>query len=230
MKARDIMTRKVLTAQLTTPVADIARILIDKGVSAVPIVDRKHRVLGIVTEGDLLRRVEAGTQRRRSWWSELAAGPQVLAREYVKSRGTKARDVMTRPVVSVADSTDVGEIADLMEKWNIKRVPVMHNDKLVGIVSRRDLLRVFSKAKQPRKAATQTDARLRSRLKSEIAASPWIGDDYVNFVVDKGRIQLYGLVPSTEQRDAIRIMAERLAGAKAVKDELKVKPTAAYAY
>ena len=230
MKARDIMTRKVLTAQLTTPVADIARILIDKGVSAVPIVDRKHRVLGIVTEGDLLRRVEAGTQRRRSWWSELAAGPQVLAREYVKSRGTKARDVMTRPVVSVADSTDVGEIADLMEKWNIKRVPVMHNDKLVGIVSRRDLLRVFSKAKQPRKAATQTDARLRSRLKSEIDASPWIGDDYVNFVVDKGCIQLYGLVPSTEQRDAIRIMAERLAGAKAVKDELKVKPTAAYAY
>lgn len=228
MKARDVMTRKVLTARLNTPVADIARIFIDRGVSAVPVVDSKRRVLGIVTEGDLLRRVESGTQRRRSWWSELAAGPQKLAQEYVKSRGTLARDVMTRPVVSVGEATDLGDVADLLEKWNIKRVPVMHDDKLVGIVSRRDLLRVFSRADSTRKRRPLTDARLRTDLKREIDASTWIADDYVNFVVDKGQVRLYGMVPSDEQHEAIRVMAERLAGAKAVKDEIMVKPAQSY--
>ncbi len=230
MKARDVMTHKVLTAQLTTPVAEIARIFLDKGVSAVPIIDSKRRVLGIVTEGDLLRRVEAGTQRNRSWWSELAAGREVLAREYVKSRGTTARDVMTRPVISVTDGTELRDIADLMEKWNIKRVPVMRDDKLAGIVSRRDLLRVFSRAQRPATTRAPTDTRLRARLKSEIDAHSWIADDYVNFVVEKGHIKLYGMVPTTEQRDAIRVMAERLAGAKAVKNEIMVKPSSMVAY
>lgn len=221
MKARDIMTRKVVTASLDTPVATLARTLIARRVSALPVVDNKNRVLGIVSEGDLLRRVESGTERRRSWWMELLAGSNARAREYVKSRGRHARDVMSRPVVSVTETTDVADIADLMESWQIKRVPVVRRSRLVGIVSRRDLLRAVGRAK-PGGRKKASDASLRDRLRDAIESTVWLPTTLVNFVVEKGVISLHGLVGSDAQRHALRVIAENISGVKAVKDELTV--------
>ena len=139
MKARDVMTKNVRTVNLMTPVRKIAQLMISRRISAVPVVDKRRKVLGIVSEGDLLRRTEAGTERRRSWWSGFFEETSDQARDYAKSRGAYARDVMTRSVVAVSSATDVAAIADVMEKLRIKRVPVVNGGKLVGIVSRRDL-------------------------------------------------------------------------------------------
>ena len=221
MKARDIMTRKVRTVTLATPVASIARTLISRRISAVPVVDRKQHVLGIVSEGDLLRRVESGTERRRSWWTDLVTNSNVRSRDYVKSHGRRARDVMTRPVISVTETTDVADIADLMERWDIKRVSVVRRDRLVGIVSRQDLLQALSRAKAGRRKRAG-DGYIRDQLRDAIESMVWLPTTLVNFVVEKGVISLHGIVGSDAQRQAIRVLAENIPGVRAVKNELSV--------
>lgn len=227
MKARDVMTRKVYTAALTTPLAKIAQTMVTRGISALPIVGHQRQVVGIVSEGDLLRRVEAGTGRRHSWWGRLLAAPDARAREYVKSQGGLARDVMTREVVSVTEDTDVAEIADLMESWGIKRVPVVRAGKLTGIVSRRDLVRAVGRAK-PASRTRLHDTEIRERLREQLDAAPWVGTALVNFVVHKGEIELSGLVGSESQRHAIRIMAENIVGPKSVKERVAIMSRAMY--
>lgn len=227
MKARDIMTRQVRTATLTTPVAKIAQTMAARRISALPIVDRRRHVVGIVSEGDLLRRAEVGTTRRHSWLGRLLVEPDSRAREYVKSRGGLARDVMTREVVSVTEDTDVAEIADLMENWDVKRVPVIHAGKLSGIISRRDLIRVIARTKA-KKDGRLGDAKIRGLLRRELDGAPWLGSALVNFVVRKGQIELMGLVASEPQRRAIRVMAENIVGPHAVKERLSIMSRAGY--
>lgn len=224
MKARDVMTKKVRAVKPTALVRDIAQTMVSHRISAVPVVDGKRRVLGIVSEGDLLRRVEAGTARRPSWWRELFTSSDDQSREYVKSQGARARDVMTRPVISVTETTDVADIADLMEKWRIKRVPVVRGGKLVGIVSRRDLIRAVSRAKPVGRKAKASDAELRDLLRRRLDSMSWLGTALVNFVVENGSIELHGMVGSQAQRDAVRVAAENISGVRKVKDKLSILP------
>ncbi len=223
MKARDIMTKAVKSIGLNTPVRDIASLLVKHRISAVPVVDRNRHVLGIVSEGDLLRRTEAGTEYRRSWWSDLLADPRTKAREYVKSRGGHARDVMTPSVVCAGPLTDVAEIAELMENRGIKRVPIVKGGALAGIVSRSDLVRAVARAK-PARAAKSGDGELREKLESQLGGKSWASRHMVNFVVTRGRVELFGMVRNTDQRDAIRVLAENTAGVRSVKDRLTIMP------
>src|SRR5436190_4302351 len=142
MKAVDIMTARVVTARPDTRVSALAHLMSDNGISAVPIVDAEDRVVGIVSEGDFLRRGETDTQRRRGRWLRAFADPETLAGEYVKANGRTAADVMTRQVISVVEDTSVPDIVDLLERHDIKRVPVLRERKLVGIVSRGNLVRM----------------------------------------------------------------------------------------
>lgn len=228
MKAQDLMTRKVQTAILTTPIRQIVKLMVSGGFSAVPVVDGQRRVLGIVSEGDLLRRAEIGTERRRAWWAKLINDPRDEARDYVKSRGSKARDVMTRPVISVSPATSASDIADLMEKWHIKRVPVVRAGKLVGIVSRRDLMRAIGAVEPEAPKASMNDKALREKLRKQIAKEDWVDTALVNFVVEKGRVDIFGVVPSRAQADALRVMAEGVKGVRDVKDNLTVIPIRTY--
>ena len=143
MKAADVMATNVITVRLDTPVATIAEVLLANRISAVPVVNDKDVLVGIVSEGDLIHRVEAGTERHRSWWLELLTGKEVLAHEFVMSHARKAADVMTSPVISVPPETSLGDIASLLEKHRIKRVPVANNGKIVGIVSRANLIQAL---------------------------------------------------------------------------------------
>lgn len=222
MKAQDLMTRKVHTADLSTPIRKLVDLMVSHKISAVPVVDAQRHVLGIVSEGDLLRRAEIGTERRRAWWSRLINDPRDDARDYVKSRGSKARDVMTRPVISVSATTSAADIADLMEKWHIKRVPVVRAGKLVGIVSRRDLMRAIGAAKSAEQKESLNDKALREKLRQQIAREDWVDAALVNFVVEKGRVEIFGVVPSRTQADAVRVMAEGIKGVRGVKDNLSV--------
>ena len=140
MQAKDVMTTKVVTVQPDARVEHIAALLLERSISGVPVVDADGRLLGIVTEGDLMRRPEIGTERHRGWWLRLFGDERERAAEYARAHGSRAADVMTRNVVTVSEETSVGEIARLLEEHRIKRVPVVRDDKVVGIVSRANLL------------------------------------------------------------------------------------------
>ena len=141
MRVRDVMTAKVVTATIDTTVAQVAGMLAASRISAVPVVDSAGHVLGMVSEGDLFRRVETGTEKRRSWWLDLFTDPSTQAREFSKQEGVRAEHVMTRPVISVGEDSELARVADLMQAHGVKRLPVMTGDKLVGIVSERDYAR-----------------------------------------------------------------------------------------
>jgi len=229
MKARDVMTRKVWTTTLDAPVRKAVQTMIARKVSALPVVDGKGRLVGIVSEGDLLRRSEIGTEWRAKWWSRLLGDVHDDARRYVKSKGGHVGDVMTRRVISVTPTTDILEVIELLEDSGIKRVPVVEGGKLVGIVSRQDILRSMGRARVKRRAKV-SDLALRERLQTKLNAQSWSAGLFVNFVVEKGRVELFGLVDSPDQRDAIRVLAENTPGVRSVKDVLAVSTrTLAYA-
>lgn len=223
MRARDIMTKAVRTADATTPVHRIARAMVRHRISAIPVVDQDRQVIGIVSEADLLRRVESGTDRRRSAWLSFLMDPRARAKEHAKSQGRQARDVMTRTVISVKPDTDVAVVADVMEKSAVKRLPVVDaRNRLVGIVTRRDLIAAV--ARKPGKVKRSTDADISTTLHERIRTNTRIGESLINLAVTRGRVELSGFVPSDEERDAVRVMAETTPGVRAVSDAIRVFP------
>src|SRR5512133_1095096 len=163
MRAIDAMTSRVVTVTPQTTVQDAAKLMINNRISGIPIIDEDRRLVGIVSEGDFLRRAETGTERERSRWSEWFSPNSRLAAEYIKSHARRVADVMSRNVVSVTELATLGEIADLMETRHVKRVPVLRDGKLVGIVSRADLLRVLASG-GANSADDDRDGSIRCRL------------------------------------------------------------------
>jgi CBS domain-containing protein len=225
MVARDVMTKRVVTVGPETPVQKIAQLLLERRISAVPVVDGEGRILGIVSEGDLIRRPEIGASPRRSWWLALLGDVEEGAAEYVKTHGGRARDVMTAKVITVAEDAPLGEIARLLEERRIKRVPVVRRGKLVGIVSRADLLRALASAKaRPRRGAKPTDQTIREKLLGVLEHEGWASLGPVNVTVTDGIVHLWGLIDSEEQRRALRVAAEGITGVRAVEDHLGTVP------
>ena len=134
MKAQDVMTREVATVRPETSVREIAALMMEKNISGVPVVSNDGAIVGIVSEGDLLHRAEVGTERKHKWWFQIFADSDAAAREYAKSHGFSARDVMSRYVISVRDDADLRDVADILDSHHIKRVPVLHDGRLVGII------------------------------------------------------------------------------------------------
>jgi CBS domain-containing protein len=221
MRAQDVMTSPPITVAPDTPVLEIAALLVERRISAVPVVDASGRAVGIVSEGDLLRRCEIGTERQRSQWLELLLDRSVQAADFSKAYGLFARDVMTREVISVSPDTDLGEIARILEQRRIKRVPVVDNGVPVGIVSRANLLRgLVASARDTAASGGGSDLDLRTALENRLRGEPWIDLSRLNIVVSDGVVHLWGIVRSEEQRRALRIAAESMAGVRAVEDHL----------
>ena len=222
MKAADVMVTNVITVRLDTSVATIAEVLLANRISAVPVVNDKDVLVGIVSEGDLIHRVEAGTERHRSWWLELLAGKEMLAQEFVKSHARKAADVMTRPVVSVQLGTPLGDIASLLEKHRIKRVPVVINGKIAGIVSRANLIQALvSDAKSSN--ASIDDVTLHGNILEQLRSKPWVDPSTINVVVNNGYVELWGIVDSETEKNAIRVAVEVTPGVRQVANKLVVE-------
>jgi CBS domain-containing protein len=226
MRAMDVMTTNVLTATPDTQVGKLAALMVDRHVSAVPIVEGDMRLVGIVSEGDLMRRPELGTERRSSWWLKLFADSERLAQDFVKAHGATAADLMTRKVVSVADDVPLDRIASLLEEHHIKRVPVLREGRLVGIVSRADLIRCLAshgEAALPPPPSLD-DATLKSGIERAIAGQPWGQGHVISVIVTGGVAHLWGLVPSDAERRAARIAAEEVAGAGKVENHIGLMP------
>ena len=221
MQARDVMTTKVVAVGPETPVNTIAALLLERRISAVPVIDEERRVLGIVGEGDLMRREELTP--RSSWWLTAFGDPEALAQEFVKLHGQQAKDVMTREVVTISEETPLAEIAVLLEKHGIKRVPVLREGRLVGIVSRADLLRGLAvRGLKPMTPVAQDDASIRAQLLDVLQREPWAGAHFLSIVVDDGVVHFWGLVHSDAERQALRVAAESIPGVREVKDHLRL--------
>lgn len=220
MNAGDVMTRDVVTVTPDTPVAEIVRLLLGHGISGVPVVDDGRRVVGLVSEGDLLRRAELGTEKRRGGWKSFFTGTEALAGDYVRSHGAVARDVMTRNAVCVQADTPLADIADLMEDRNIKRVPVLAGEVLVGLVSRSNLLRALASLAEPGPAAGGDDAAIRAALLKELAAHPWTRRTENSMVVTDGVVHLWGVASGPEESRALELLAGRVPGVAAVRNHL----------
>jgi CBS domain-containing protein len=225
MEAHDIMSRPVVAVTLDTAVTELARIMAEQRISAVPVMDNEAMV-GIVTEGDLLRRAEIGSEHRRSRWAELVFANWNLAAEYTKEHGRRARDVMTQPVVTVAANATIGEIAVLLESRHIKRAPVVENGKLVGIVSRANLVQALaSSAVTLQPSTTVQDRDIRAKLCSELSEQPWsFPPTETNVIVDHGEVHLWGYIATESARRAIVVTAENIPGVRRVHDHMDYPP------
>ena len=220
MNASDVMTREILSVGPDTTVAEAIRTMLDNRISGLPVIDEAGRLVGILTEGDLLRRGEMGTERQRSRWLEILMGPGRLAGEYVRTHGRKIGEVMTRDVVSVTLDTPLKEVVELMERHRIKRVPVLDGEVLVGILSRADLLRALLGALEEKPAAATTDEEIRERIRRELAKTAWVPRDGIAITVENGVVDLNGVILEEKEREALRVVAEDAPGVKAVEDHL----------
>jgi CBS domain-containing protein len=220
MRARDVMVAPVITIGEDATVREVAKLLIDKRISAVPVVDHNGRVVGIVSEADLVRRPEAGTDRPDSWWLSLISGERAVAGEYVKSHAVKVKDVMTKHVHTAHPDTPLNRIADLFEEQNIKRIPIVNNGgDLVGIVSRANIVQAFASA-GPKLEIGAPDAMIRERVIAELQKHSWSNFHKLNVIVANGVVDLWGVAGSEPERQAIRVAAESIPGVTAVNDHL----------
>jgi CBS domain-containing protein len=220
MQARDVMVRGVIAVGPDMTVRAAANSMVTNRISAIPVVDINAKLVGIVSEGDLMHRVENQTQRRRSWWLEMFVSTDQLAQEFVKSHAKCVRDVMTRHVITVSPQTSLRDIAALLEKHAIKRVPVIEDGKVVGIVSRANLLQAMASVGDDDDTG-ETDRNLRWRILESIKDKPWASRPF-NVIVKQRSVDLWGFVYSEDEKAAIRVAAEATPGVQAVNDNLKI--------
>ena len=228
MKASEVMVSDVISVGEDACVQDVAKLLLKHRISAVPVVNGKSALVGIVSEGDLVRRVESGTERPSSWWLELLKGTEERARDFVREHSRRIADVMTREVVTVAPEADLGDIVSLLERHAIKRVPVVENGRLVGIVSRANLLQGLAAiSKSAEEKAAIEDSELRQLVIDKLKTEHW-APLHLNVTVTGGIVDVWGLVNSRAEKTATRVAVEELPGVKAVNDNLSIMPSVAY--
>lgn len=225
MKARDVMVSNVVTVGPDASVQEVAEALLRNRISAMPVVGANGKLLGIVSEGDLMRRPETGTEKRRPVWLEFLISRQALADEFVKTHSRKVTDIMTPGVITASPDTPVGEIATLLEKNNIKRVPIVTGGKVVGIVSRGNLLQALASLKKEKMPKTApADFAIRENVLAQLKTKSWARPLLVNVTVQDGTVELWGMVDSQSEKEAIRVLAEITGGVRAVNDNLSVHP------
>jgi CBS domain-containing protein len=229
MQAADVMVPNVITVSPEASVQDVAALLLNNRISAVPVVAPDGQLVGIVSEGDLIRRTETDTDHHRSWWMQLLVGRTPLAAEYIKSHSRKVSDIMTRRVITAEPDTSLREIASLLEKHGIKRVPIVHNGKLVGIVSRANLVQALAThAKSPEASGTFYDLSIREQVMARLQGEAWTKFVPFNVIVRDGTVHLWGIVDSETVRHAIRVAVEETAGVRAIDDHLAIEGISAY--
>ena len=221
MKAGDIMSTKVVTVSPSTSVRDVAELMVEKHVSGLPVLNDNGTLVGMVSEGDLLRRPEIGTEKQRRRWVSFFSGVDEQAREFTKTHALRTCDVMTDQVIHISEDTPLGEAVGLMEKRNIKRLPVLSDGKLVGILSRADLLRALAATQsEPMPPLAESDAAIRSAMNDVLKNEEWAMSAMVNVIVCEGVVHLWGVIDSNDQRQALRVAAENIPGVTAIEDHL----------
>ncbi len=220
MNAGDVMTQSTVTVHPDDTLVYAVEQMLKRRISGLPVVDDTGALVGILTEGDLLRRAELGTQKRRPRWIEFLMGPGRLADEYVSTSGRTVHEVMTAPVHTVTEDTPLADVVKIMESRQVKRLPVVRDDKIVGIVSRANLLRALVSIARDTKPTNATDASIRQHLLAELAKQSWAPVALIDVIVKNGVVHLWGTLTEERQRQGIRVLAENTPGVIRVEDHL----------
>jgi CBS domain-containing protein len=222
MKAMDVMVRDVVTVKPDDDVAEAIKLLAAHDVSALPVVDDDERVVGVISEADLLHRGEIGTEKHRPWWLEAVTPASTLAGEFAKSHGRRVKEMMSTDVISASEDTSLAEIATLLERHRIKRLPIVRGGKLVGIVSRSNLIQALASAPTPGGAGANgnSDRKIRIELLDRLGHQSWTDFGERNIIVSSGIVHLWGLVGSPQEHKALLALAEGVPSVVSVSDEM----------
>ncbi len=222
MRASDVMIRDVITVGPDDEVSYAAKLLADRDISALPVVDERRRIVGILSEADLLEREEIGTEKHRPWWLEAVTPSTLLAADYARSHGRKVRELMSEEVITAKPDTPLSEIAALLERNRIKRVPIVEDGKLIGIVSRANLIQALASAPVPAlpTRGASSDETIRATVLDRLSKQSWTGFGERNVIVTDRVVHLWGLVGSPTERKALFALAESVPGVRSVADEL----------
>lgn len=223
MRAADVMSTGVLTLPPDMPVGLVARTLAERGISGAPVVDAEGRLLGMLTEGDLIRRLAATAEKPRSWLFNLFASAPALATNYARTHGRRARDVMTTAVETVTPETPVAEVAAMLERLGVRRLPVLRDGRLAGIVSRIDLVKALLDPPETR-VADAPDAAIRAALVQALREQPWVDSYFIFPEVQGGVVTLHGFCRSEAVKRALRVLAEGIPGVREVRVETDPTP------
>jgi len=219
MKVKHLMTLEVIKVAPEDTIQHAIRLMLQNKISGLPVVD-SDKLVGIVTEGDFLRRIETGTERKRHRWLEFLIGPGRLADEYVHTHGRKVSEVMTVDPYTVGEDADVGEVVRLMEQHRVKRLPVMRGDELVGIISRANLMQATASLARAVAPGTGDDAAIRDNLIAQLGKQEWAPLNLINIAVNDGVVELSGAITDIRQRNALKVAAENIPGVAGVRDNL----------
>lgn len=225
MRAKDVMSDGVMSILADATVFEAAELLVSARVSAMPVVDEQDQLVGILSEADLMRRAEIGTTPHSGWLQRLLSDDAKRARDYVHSHSQRVRDVMTRNVITVDADAKLGEVAERMLEHNIKRLPVVEEGRVVGIVSRSDLLQALMSREPKAPVEQRSDEQIRRDVTGALAKQPWSSAWPTNVLVSSGVVHLWGFVQSEVTRKAYRVAAENVAGVKSVKNHLRPVPS-----
>ena len=220
MNAAELMTRDVVTIGPEAPFADAIRLMLALRVSGLPVVDCAGRLIGLLTEGDLLHRVETGTDAPRMGWFQALVDRGRMAEDYVHSHGRRVQDVMTRDVVTVRKESPLADIVRIMEQKHFRRVPVVDGEQLVGVVSRSDLVRVLGTLLAKEALPNKSDREIRACILTEMQRHRWAPGRNVQVTVINGIVELHGEIFDERMRSAMRVIAEAIPGVRAVEDDL----------
>ena len=217
MHARDIMTSPAITASPKTTLLEIVHLMLEHRISGIPVVDETGILVGLVSEGDLVRRKEIGTEQKHSWWLSVFGNATVLADEFVKSHGITAQEVMTKNVFTASEDTPLWKIAETLEKEKIKRMPVVRDGHVVGIVSRANLLQALTlQQNRIHNPPSREDSAIRDELLRLLEDEPWANLSHVSVMVSDGVVHLWGSIRSESQRDALSLAAKGVPGVRNV--------------
>src|SRR5262249_29218597 len=203
MKVADVMTREVVSIAPDAAILEAVRLMLQHKISGLPVIDASGKLQGVVTEGDFLRRVETGTERKRSRLVEFLLGPGRLATDYVQATGRRVGEVMTPDARTVGEDETLEKVVNLMERYRIKRVPVVRGDKVVGIVTRQNLMRALASLALAEHPVAADDAAIRERLLAELKRQTWAPVGLIDVVVKDGVVKLSGALTDERQRQAI---------------------------
>jgi len=224
MRAGDIMTEVAICVDQGASIFEAAELMLSAGVSALPVVDSQSRIVGIISEADLMRRGEIGTTARESWLSRLVADKDTAAHEFIQAHSRRVSEVMTTRVITAAEETELPALVELMDKHGVKRLPIVKDDIVVGVVSRADILQALLSREPASEPGHPSDKDLRRAVETALEKHRWSSSWPVNILANAGVVHLWGFVPGAEVRRAYRVAAENVPGVRRVKSHLRPLP------
>ena len=222
MKASEVMTRRVIAIEPDATIVQAIKLMVKHHFSGLPVVDRSGKLVGIITEGDFLHRREIGTELKHNAWFVAMFGPEQSARDYVHAHGLKVSDLMTPQPIAVDENTSLDQVVHLMERHRIKRLPVLRRGKMVGLITRANLLRALASVHRSASKTSVRDREIQKRIVADIEKQEWTGGSDIMVLVRNGIVDLCGTLDDPSQRDALKALVREKSGVRRLYDHLRL--------